>query len=204
MTNKLHERETHSDARETIVITGASGLIGSRIVGQLHHKYNLVGLDLESPQDAELPLDHILTDLTSDESTDDAFEQIRERHGNRITSLIHLAAYYDFSGEPSPLYEELTVEGTRRVLRALQKFKFQVEQIVFSSTLLVMKPEEQGRRVSELSETRAEWAYPQSKLRTEQVLRDEHGVIPVVILRIAGVYDELCHSLPLSQQIARI
>ena len=204
MTNKLHERETHSDARETIVITGASGLIGSRIVGQLHHKYNLVGLDLESPQDAELPLDHILTDLTSDESTDDAFEQIRERHGNRITSLIHLAAYYDFSGEPSPLYEELTVEGTRRVLRALQKFKFQVEQIVFSSTLLVMKPEEQGRRVSELSETRAEWAYPQSKLRTEQVLRDEHGVIPVVILRIAGVYDEQCHSLPLSQQIARI
>jgi len=36
----------------------------------------------------------------------------------------HLAAYYDFSGEPSPLYEEITVRGTERVLRALHRMKF--------------------------------------------------------------------------------
>jgi hypothetical protein len=34
-----------------------------------------------------------------------AFERIRIAYGERIASVIHLAAYYDLSGEPSPLYE---------------------------------------------------------------------------------------------------
>jgi len=46
--------------------------------------------------------------------------RIRYAYGERIASGIHLAAYYDFSGEPSPLYDEITVRGTERLLRALQ------------------------------------------------------------------------------------
>jgi nucleoside-diphosphate-sugar epimerase len=87
--------------------------------------------------------------------------------------VIHLAAYYDFSGEPSPLYRTLTVEGTRRLLRALQQFK--VEQFVFSSTLLVMKPVEQDEVNTERSVTENEeemWDYPRSKIEAE---RPDHG-----------------------------
>jgi nucleoside-diphosphate-sugar epimerase len=36
------------------------------------------------------------------------------------------------------------------------------------------------------------------------VIHAERGEIPVVILRIAGVYDDLCHSIPLALQIQRI
>ena len=89
-------------------------------------------------------------------------------------------------------------------MRELHRQNLDVEQFVFSSSLLVMKPDEKGRRISELSETRAEWAYPQSKLKAEKIIHEEHGQFPTVILRIAGVYDEQCHSLPISQQIARI
>ena len=39
----------------------------------------------------------------------------------RIASAIHLAAYYDLSGQPNPKYDSITVEGTRRLLRGLQK-----------------------------------------------------------------------------------
>ena len=56
-------------------------------------------------------------------------------HGTRIASVIHLAAYYDLSGEPSPLYEQIIVGGTERLLEQLRQF--QVEQFVFSSTMLV-------------------------------------------------------------------
>ena len=42
---------------------------------------------------------------------------VRERFGTRIASVIHLAAYYDFSGEPSEKYETITVQGTERLLR---------------------------------------------------------------------------------------
>jgi nucleoside-diphosphate-sugar epimerase len=67
-----------------------------------------------------------------------------------------------------------------------------------------MQPTEPGRELTESSPTSAEWDYPESKLQAERVIREERGPIHSVILRIAGVYDEQCHSLPLSQQIARI
>ena len=34
-------------------------------------------------------------------------------------------------------------------------------------------------------------------------MANERGSIPAVSLRIAGVYDEACHSIPLAQQIAQ-
>ena len=73
----------------------------------------------------------VCIDLASEGGVKDAFERVRFAYGNRIASVIHLAAYYDLSGEPSPLYDEVTVQGTERLLRHLQEF--QVEQFVFSS-----------------------------------------------------------------------
>jgi nucleoside-diphosphate-sugar epimerase len=36
------------------------------------------------------------------------------------------------------------------------------------------------------------------------MLMQKHGNIPLVLLRIAGCYDDECHSIPISNQIARI
>jgi nucleoside-diphosphate-sugar epimerase len=68
----------------------------------------------------------------------------------------------------------------------------------------VMKPAEEGESITEDSPTEAAWDYPKSKLQAEEVIREERGAIPAVVLRIAGVYDEECHSLPIAQQIGRI
>lgn len=189
--------------RPTILITGASGLIGTRIAGAVGENYRLVGLDVEPPESG-VPIEHISTDLTDDDSVAESLREAKDKAGSRIASVLHLAAYYDFTGEPSPMYDKLTVEGTRRLLRGLHDQNFEVEQFVFSSSMLVMEPSEHGHQLTELSPTRAEWDYPRSKLEAEQVIRDERGRIPTVVLRIAGVYDEQCHSLPLSQQIVRI
>ncbi len=186
-----------------ILITGASGLIGDRLCRALAPHEHVIGLDVQPPREST-GAEYLEADLTSGKSVVNALRAVLDRHGNKLKSVIHLAAHYDFSGEPSPLYKELTVEGTRRLLRGLHDRSFFVEQFVFSSTLLVMQPDEDGRHVSELSPTAAAWAYPQSKLEAERVIHEERGHIPAVILRIAGVYDEECHSLPLSQQIARI
>ena len=190
--------------QNVMLITGVSGLIGSKLASKFAGQYQLVGLDVKPPKNSSTPVAFIETDLTKDESTTAALQKIRDQWGPNVASVIHLAAYYDFSGEPSPLYEALTVEGTRRLVQGLHRQNFQVEQFVFSSSLLVMEPDEEGRRISEMSPTQAEWAYPESKLKAEAVIHRERGQIPVVILRLAGVYDEKCHSLPISQQIARI
>ncbi|MEW4527998.1 NAD(P)-dependent oxidoreductase [Maioricimonas sp. JC845] len=204
-TGQPHDSRKPTDAdRETILITGASGLIGSRVSRLLSEQFNVVGFDLEPPTDFDAGVDFIATDLTKDANVERSIEQVRERYGARLVSVIHLAAYYDFSGEPSPLYDELTVEGTRRLLTGLRNRDFDVEQFLFSSSLLVMKPGDAGKHLSEFSEVQGEWPYPESKLRAEEVIRKERGDISTVILRIAGVYDEECHSWPVSQQMARI
>src|SRR5690606_9719402 len=132
--------------------------------------YKVYGLDLDAPDNAGM--EFIKTDLTDDESVKQTLQTIRNQSGPEIASVIHLAAYYDFSGEPSPLYDELTVEGTRRLVRQLQEQNLQVEQFIFSSSLLVMEPNEKGH-ISEYSNTRAEWAYPESKLKAEQAIAEE-------------------------------
>jgi nucleoside-diphosphate-sugar epimerase len=127
---------------------------------------------------------------------------VRIAYGDRITSVVHLAAYYDLSGEPSPLYDQITVRGTERLLEQLKWF--QVEQFVFSSTMLVHTPTDQELRINEDSPINPRWPYPQSKVETEALIRKEHGDIPVVLLRLAGIYDDRGHSAFLPQQIARI
>jgi nucleoside-diphosphate-sugar epimerase len=186
----------------TVLVTGSTGLIGSRAMQALSANYQVVGLDVKRPKEQSPSADFVPCDLTKTASVADALRQVADRYGREIASVIHLAAYYDFTGEPSPLYETLTVEGTRRLLEQLQDFN--VEQFVFSSSLLVMKSAEEGEKLTEESPTEAEWDYPESKLRAEEVIQKERRNIPAVVLRIAGVYDEDCHSIPIAQQIGRI
>jgi len=131
-----------------------------------------------------------------------ALSQVASRYGRRLASVIHLAAYYDFSGEPSPLYEQVTIRGTERLLKNFEALE--VEQLVFSSTMLVHGPTEPGAAIRETSPIDPKWEYPKSKWETEELIRKRGTSLRHVILRIAGVYDDNCHSLPLANQIQRI
>lgn len=187
-----------------VVVTGSCGLIGMRLIDTLKSDYRIVGLDVVEPE--EMPEEWTLLncDLTDDRSVDEALEKLRAEFGNEIASVIHLAAYYDFSGEPSEMYKKLTVDGSRRLIEKLQSFD-RVEQFVFASSLLAMKPVEDAEgKLTEASPTHGEWDYPQSKLEAERALKESRGHIPVVIHRIAGVYDDFGHSLPITQHIRRI
>jgi nucleoside-diphosphate-sugar epimerase len=195
--------EMHKDGpKDVVIVTGSSGLIGRAVVDRLLGRYRVVGFDRGgdpfSPPGAEC----VCVDVTSDESVQRAMERVREVYGERLASVVHLAAYYDFSGEPSPKYEEVTVRGTERLLQTLQDFH--VEQFIFSSTMLVHKPCQPGERINEDWPLEPKWDYPKSKVHTEKVILDERGGIPVVIQRIAGVYTDRCRSIPLAHQIQRI
>ena len=107
-----------------------------------------------------------------------------------------------FTGEENSLYTTVNVEGTRRLLRSLQSFE--VEQFVYASTMLVHAPCRPGEHIDESQPIAPAWAYPKSKAAAEAVIEAEHGHIPYVILRLAGVYDEKSLVPTLAQQIARI
>jgi nucleoside-diphosphate-sugar epimerase len=187
---------------ETVLVTGSSGLLGSAIVEALDKAYNVVGFDKAGPPYPPIEAECVSVDLTKDESVARGLERVEYAYGRRLAAVIHLAAYYDFSGEDSPLYQSLTIEGTRRLLRMLKRFHVGV--FAFASTMLVHKPCRPGERIDENWPLEAKWQYPQSKIDAERVIADESRVCPSAALRIAGVYDDLCHSIPLAHQIRRI
>jgi nucleoside-diphosphate-sugar epimerase len=191
-------------SRPVILITGSSGFIGSAIAKRLAQGHQVLGLDSEEPREPLAGVETIRVDLTSDQNVRDALAQVRQRSGARIASVIHLAAYYDLSGDPDPKYKSVTVEGTRRLMRGLRKGFDSVEQFVFASAMLVHAPTEPGRPITEDWPLEPKWPYPQSKVEAEALIRAERGPIPAVILRPAGVYDERCRAAFLAQQIARI
>jgi len=190
-----------TSGKDVILVTGSSGFIGSRLVERLAERAAVVGLDVKEP--AQLPenASFVELDLTSDEGVEKALGQVREMHGERIASVVHLAAYFDLTGEPNPLYDEVTVRGTERLLRNLKSFE--VEQFIYSSTMLVHAPGKPGERITEERPLMRKFPYRNSKIETEALVRERRGSIPVVYFRPAGVYDDMCHSAFLAHQIAR-
>jgi len=188
-----------------ILVTGSNGLIGQAVMRRFVGRFtDVVGFDRKAPTPPPPGCVHVAVDITSDESVREGLAAIHAHHGERVASVIHLAAYYDFFGAPSNKYDEITVKGTGRLLRELRAKGFQVEQIVFSSTMLVHRPGEPGEFITEDWPLEPTWAYPESKVRTEQLIHDERGDIRAVLLRISGVYDDRCNSIPLAHQIQRI
>lgn len=191
-----------SGSGDVVVVTGSSGFIGSALVKRLAERYRVVGLDRAVSPHPPAEAECICVDLTDDSSVEAAFRRVRIAYGSGLASVVHLAAYFDLTGEPNPKYEAVTVKGTERVLRALKDFD--VEQFVFTSTMLVHAATRPGQPIREDSPFDPQLPYRESKIRTERLIHDQRGSIPAVILRPAGVYDDGGHSAFLAQQIARI
>lgn len=207
---------THQDV---VVITGNNGLLGASVVTTLGRRGNenadgrfesrervpqLVGLDRDGQPQPPPYCECILLDVTKPKSVALGLRRLAWQYGRRISAFVHLAAYYDFSGNPNPLYEKVTVEGTRALLRELREQEFEVERFIFSSTVLVHKPGEPGHPIDESGPLAPAWPYPESKEKTENVIARERNNYATTILRIAGVYSDICDSIPLSHQIQRI
>jgi nucleoside-diphosphate-sugar epimerase len=187
------------NAKPIVLITGAAGNIGRGLAAMLAESYQVVGLDRPGSE-ADFPL--IEADLSDDQSVTKALGDFRNRFGETIASVIHLAAYFDFSGKQNPLYDEVNVAGTRRLLRNLRQLN--VEQFVYSGTMLVHAPGAIGEKIDEDQPVAPKWAYPSSKAAAEDVIRAEHGEIPFVLLHLAGLYDDETAVPTLANQIARI
>lgn len=192
---------TDATDRPVVIITGSSGYVGSAVVKRLAAHYRVVGFDRHTPPHPPPEAECVCFDITDESSIDAALNRVRIAYGDRIASVIHLAAYFDLSGEPSPAYDAVTVHGTERLLAGLKAFD--LEQFVFTSTMLVHAPT-RGRPIAEDSTTQATLPYRASKIRTEQLIREQRGDVKAVFLRPAGVYDDGGHSAFLAQQIARI
>jgi len=189
--------------KEIVLITGCSGRIGFRCATKFSPEFKVLGADVFLV--GHLPgIELIGIDLGSKKNLEEGLAIIKSRFGNKIASVIHLAAYYSFTKGHWGEYERITINGTKNLLEGLLK-DFEVGQFIFSSTMLVHAPCKKGEKITEQSPVVPTWNYPKSKVITEKLIHEKlHGKFPYVIFRIAGVYDDGCHSIPLSNQIQRI
>lgn len=185
-------------SKPIVFITGAAGNIGSALTEALQEHFTVIGLDRNKTASADSSYEF---DLTSRDSVTQNLEKIAAKYGRKVAAVIHLAAYFDFTGETSPLYNEVNVEGTRNLLRGLASFN--VERFIYSSTMLVHRPGRPGEKTTEVTPLKPGWAYPESKLETEKVVRLE-ATMPFTILRLAGLYNSQTAVPTLANQIARI
>jgi nucleoside-diphosphate-sugar epimerase len=190
------------DAKPIVLITGASGNLGRSVAEALMGSYRIIGLDREARESTGDDFPVLAVDLSATNSVIAALQAFRAAYGSRIASVVHLAAYFDFTGEDNPLYQSVNVEGTRSLLRALQGFE--VAQFLYPSTMLVHAPVSPGEQIDEDQPIAPGWAYPLSKAAAEAVVINECGRIPSVILRLAGVYDTQTMVPTMAQQMARI
>ena len=201
----MDENNKHPDfgaEKEVIIITGSNGLIGSLLIERLSDKYKVVGLDRKHPAYPPHQAESINFDVTDEKTIQSALKRVQYAYGKKIASVVHLAAYYDFGKKDSPKYHEVNVKGTEKFLEQLQDFE--VDQFLFSSSNLIYKPTEPGIKINEDCPAEANWGYPESKVLTEDLIKKSNTDIPAVFLRIAGIYSDHGHSIPITQQIKRI
>lgn len=185
--------------RPIVLITGAGGNLGGTLAAALSADYRIVGLDI-SASEKRFPI--FAADFSNAAAVELAMMRVRERFGTRIASVVHLVAYFNQTGDDDPRYRSVNVEGTRNLLRALQSFE--VEQFVYASTMLVHAPCLPGEHIDEDQPFAPAYPYPESKVEAEEAIAAEHGRIPYLILRLAGVYDKTSLIPTLAQQISRI
>ena len=195
----MASKETGRNSKPLVLITGAAGDIGTTLTRALKSAYRVIGLDIVEAQEADASFEF---DLTSADSVQLALKHVADQYGTEVAAVVHLAAYFDFSGEESPLYQAVNLEGTRNLLRALRDFA--VDRFIYSSTMLVHRPGVPGEKITEDTPIEPGWIYPRSKAETEDIIREEAGDMPFTLLRLAGVYDEHSCVPTLAHQIARI
>jgi nucleoside-diphosphate-sugar epimerase len=202
------EVEFMSAEKPVVLITGAAGRLGSQLAEACSRNYRVVGLD--SGIQENTGVDSIPCDLNVSQSVVNALALVRERYGERLACVIHLGPQQDFSEETAEFDQGRMIDGIGRLLHSLRDFV--VEQFVFLSSMLVMANEsaeisdstEDASKKESHDQRLSPRAYFEIERFIQRELSPDRGNIPTVILRIASVYDENCHSMTIAQQISRI
>ncbi|WP_420398615.1 NAD-dependent epimerase/dehydratase family protein [Marinovum algicola] len=112
--------------KPTVLITGAAGRIGRALSEKLSASYTVLGVDLpENAEDGRI----FGLDITDESSVAHALDQVREASGGTLAAVIHLAAYFDFSGRESPMYDKVNVEGTRNLLKGSKVWMWRISSM---------------------------------------------------------------------------
>jgi len=181
-----------------LIITGATGFLGGQLVRQLRKEYRIVALGRRDPVEAGAPvgpgIEWFRVDIADLDRLKEVFERVRELGGARL--LLHMAAYYDFTGEDNPEYWRTNVVGTENLMKLAESLE--LRRFIFASSVAACEFPEPGDVVTEATPPTAPVPYARSKRAGEELMVRYRDRVPSCIVRPAAIFSEWCEYEPLN------
>jgi nucleoside-diphosphate-sugar epimerase len=184
-----------------ILITGATGTIGPRVVQELYHAgYLIRTFSVDTPVEGMFP-------QSVEVLTGDVTDQVAVQSAMRgVDTVVHMASLLHIVNPPPALrekYDHVNIGGTATVVVAA--IKAGVRRIVLFSTIAVYGPSD-GCVLNEMSPTHPTTFYAHTKCTAEQIVLETRGAdgqpLGIVLRlgavygsRIKGNYERLTHAL---------
>ena len=152
-----------------ILVTGASGLVGSQIIRQfVNEKKNVRGLKREESNiswldDISDSIEWFNGDILDFLNIEKAFEG--------VTHVVHCAAVVSFDNSKDALMHEVNVEGTKNVLALCDKYN--IQKLVYISSVAALGRSYKANFITE----DAKWV--QSSLNTSYAVSKYHAELEV-------------------------
>ena len=171
-----------------ILITGASGFIGSFIVEEALNRGFETWAAVRKSSSREFLKDERIHFIELNLSSEEQLKQ--QLKGIQFDYVVHAA------GVTKCLHKEdffrINTEGTKNLVRALLDLQMPLKRFVYISSLSIMgaiREEQPYREIRERDKAQPNTAYGKSKLEAEQWLNSlNEKLLPYVILRPTGVY----------------
>ena len=185
--------------RNVIMITGAAGFLGSALALDLSRDHQIIGVDRRRPTEDLLRDTPGVwwrqTDISDQNAVAALFHEVGTELG-RIDFVIHFAVYCDFATRWHGAYEKTNVVGTANVLHYARQMR--VKRLLFASSIAALAPPAAGVCLTEKSPLSDYIPYARSKLIGEEIVLEDTRQLPVIVLRLAGVFSDWCELPPLS------
>jgi dTDP-4-dehydrorhamnose reductase len=145
---------------KSIIVTGGSGLVGSKFIDVYRQKYNFESLDIS---DSQKPVD-----ITNEQQVISAFSN------SNAEFVVHFAAYTDVTGafkqtgDKTGLAYQINVTGTQNIAKACQSFG---KHLINISTAYVFDGSKQELYKEHDPISPIEW-YGQTKAQAEIVVQE--------------------------------
>ncbi len=164
----------------------------------LCRKYQIFALDCLPPQEKEAiegaDIHWFQVDIGHFDSLREVFYRIKEM--DRVELLLHLAGYYDFTGEDHPEYTHTNVTGTKNLLELSASLN--LKRFIFTSSVAACPFPKPGQSITENTPPTAPNHYARSKREGEEMIREYQDRVPACILRLAAIFSDWCEYGPLN------
>ena len=170
-----------------VLITGASGFIGSFIVEESLRRGMETWAAIRPNSSKEFLSDERIRFIELDLSNEETLK--KQLANNTFDYVIHAAGATKCINKDD--FFKVNTEGTKNLVNALIALKMPLKRFIFISSLSVYGPVHEQQPYKEICETDVpvpNTAYAESKLAAEEYINSIGNNFPYIILRPTGVY----------------